>query len=378
MNSTQYIPSITQTAHVIHGEDSGLAQRSLFDSIDNRFEAEATRRERATVATLINQQSIYPSAPPVIRRGWEALVPAIIELSYHQTHDALTLPQSIRKTRNLNGTGSRVTNQSTFKLEQKVLDQWVLDVLIPLGTMPIEKSDATERFVDAGADRLAVQCDDDGGISAQGRSEALMCLELLCAKAWYARNVEKRSEIQTKVGIFAALQFMYWECGIPSSLSMLWDDPPELTDRIYDEVRRFNFRQLYAVQEANLLPNLITRINEGIEALKERREHFNARFKLALRRDPRWKRNFAQHSEVIGSKYAISVEEIHLASEAELFKAQLEKGNPFAVPFHPIPAFSPIQSADSGEAFIVRSVPNESISDSRADNRAVASVMVSK
>lgn len=281
-------------------------QGSLFESVDVRFEGDAPRRARAELALLVSCQTRYPAAPPVIRKAWEALVPAILELSFHQSHEHLTLAQSVRRTRNLSGTGNRVIDPTVFKHKPKVLDTWLLDVLIPLGTIPTEICDSTDRFVVAGASRLKAASEepDDGGISIAGRNEALMCLELLCSKVWYARNVERRPEMHIKASLFAALQFLYWECGIPSSLSMLWDEPPELTSRVYDEVRRFNFRQLYAVEKAHLLPELFDRVREGIEAMQERRQFFAQRFSLALRRDPRWHRSFSEHSAVIMTKYA--------------------------------------------------------------------------
>lgn len=288
-----------------------MGQGSLFSAIDERFEGEATRKERAELALLISQQSRYPAAPAVIRRAWEALVPAIVELSYHQTHDGLNLVQSVRKTRNLKGTGNRATDGSQFRFKPEVLDEWMLDLLVLVGTMPVDKGDATERCADAGTARLArsVEGLDDGGISAQGRAEAMMCLELLCAKAWYARNIERRDQLQTMAMLFKAMQYMYWECGIPTSLSMLWDHPPAVTDKVYDEVRRFNYRQLYAIEKADMLPKLLERVRLGIEALKERRAYFLSRFALALSRDPRWNRSFSEHYEIIASKYPSASDE---------------------------------------------------------------------
>lgn len=283
------------------------AQTAEFDT--RNFLSDKDCRDRAEVALLVSQQSRYPRPPNIMRLAWESLVPALLELSNHLWDDSLTLLQSVKNTKKIKGAGKQAVDPSRYKAKNEVLDYWLYDVLVLIGTLPIETSESSEKFVAAGAARSAedvaasLKEDQDGGISAQSRNEAMMCIELLCAKVWYARHREGRSEIQIRAMLFSCLQFLYWETGVPTSLSMLLEEPPEFTDRVFDDVRRYNFRQLYAVQDQGLLPNLLSRVSHGVTALAERREAFAGRFAKWLRKDPRWTRDFSEHCVLITEKY---------------------------------------------------------------------------
>lgn len=261
--------------------------------------------EKTRLAVLLNHQSKYPAAPALIRQAWNSLVPAIIELSHHQDQDALTLTRTVRRARKL----KPLAHKAPFLHEEATLDAWLLDVLVLLGTIPVEGPDVTDRFIQAGTQRLQGRrqgaATDDGGLSAPGRNEALMCLELLCAKAWYARNRENMDLLQTKAMLYAALQFMYWECGLPPRLPHLLDATADVLEPFYAEIRAFNYRQLYNVERAGLLPELLIRVHHGIAALNERREHYHSRFQRYLRKDVRWTRDFKQHTPFIAAKYAV-------------------------------------------------------------------------
>jgi hypothetical protein len=259
----------------------------------------------------ICHDSPYPPAPSVIQAGWHALIPAILELSFHSSADELTLLQSVRKTKNLRGSGSRAARDDTFEQDNSVLDGWLYDVLVPIGTLPIENVESSEKFSLAGAERLVSQLDEpyDANISAQSRNEAMMCLEMLCAKVWYERNRQGRSEAFIRNSILSALEFMYWECGIPTSLTFLWDDPPPLWHPTYEQVRQFNYRQLYAIEQEGLVSALVSRIEQGVKALSERRDYFNRRFERSNLKDARWSRSFSKQVEAIKVKYASTSED---------------------------------------------------------------------
>src|SRR5690606_3069437 len=64
----------------------------------------------------------YPAAPAIIQAGWEALLPAVMELAHHVEPERLTLLQAVRKTKNLRGTGSRAFSADTFTDDGTVLD----------------------------------------------------------------------------------------------------------------------------------------------------------------------------------------------------------------------------------------------------------------
>ena len=286
------------------------ADSPMIDFSTASFLSEKVCRERAEVAMLVSQQSRYPRPPDIMRKAWESLVPAILELANHLWDENLTLLQSVKNTKKIKGAGRQAVDPSRYKARDEVLDYWLYDVLVLIGTLPIETSEASDRFVTAGAARSVdddqepiADEDKDGGISAQSRNEAMMCLELLCVKVWYARHREGRNEIQIRAMLFSCLQFLYWETGVPTALSMLLDVNQEYTDEVFDEVRRYNYRQLYSVQEQGLFPNLISRVGHGVTALAERREAFARRFDKWLHKDSRWAKTFSDHCETVTQKY---------------------------------------------------------------------------
>ncbi|CUJ68864.1 Uncharacterised protein [Achromobacter sp. 2789STDY5608633] len=293
------ISSLTTSTPAIRpsiGLDGMGFQFNLFNTTDQRFEDDAERNDRLQLARLLNQQSQYPVAPSVIRKAWEVLVPAILELTHHQFRDRFTLVQSLRR--------AKAMQHPTLKLDPAGLDQWLTDVLVLMGTLPLEFCDLPESAATGRA--AALQHFDRGleeAVSPAGRNEALMCLEMLCSRVWYSRTISSRSEVAVKVELFHALQFMYWECGVPVPLAMLWDQPPELTDPVFDGVRRHNYRQLYTLERQGELAALYERIRHGIEILAERRHAFRRRYALVQRRDSRWGRTIAEQNLMIQNKY---------------------------------------------------------------------------
>lgn len=277
----------------------------------------STRKRKIIQAT---PRTRYGQTPPPILTAWQALIPAIIELSYHADPGSYTLIQAIRRVRNMNGTGANRVTETTFKEDKRILDGWLYDVLVPLGTLPFETNETSEKFSNAAAQRLLEFSARkfDGNISAHSRNEAMICLEILCSKAWYEREKEGRSSEQIYQSLHDALLFLYWECGIPNALTLLWDDPLELWHPAFEEARRYNFRQLYAVHEKGLLGALVDRIGMGVRALAERREFFASRFKYRLLRDVRLGISFSEHVELIKQRYALRTEDQFDGTESSL------------------------------------------------------------
>lgn len=305
---------ITQLSPVVSGQSCVKVEDFSYDKARDAgqlaldFETAPLSREHRTKHILV-EASPYPEAPEVIRRGWEALIPAIIELAHHSDPERLTLLQSVRKTKNLKGSGSRAYGPDTFTDDGDVLDGWLYDVLVPIGTLPIDNVEASEKFSITGASRLISPIDEpyDANISAQSRNEAMMCLEMLCTKVWYEKHREVRSDAYIEQSIRNALEFLYWECGIPVSLTLFFDEPLPLWHSTYEQVRKFNYRQLYAIARENLMDALVDRIQQGVRALRERRQYFKRHFRRSLRQDPRWSRSFSQQVEFIKRKYSTDV-----------------------------------------------------------------------
>lgn len=279
------------------------------------------------VAQLLHGDDKYPRAPRLIERAWQALVPAIEELSYHHSNASHTIIQTIRRSAKPYG---RRRLRNIEPVNHALVDQmagWFHDLLILTGTLPIESSEIGDRAHRLGLARylepeakLPINTA-DAAVSAQSRAEAMSCLDLLCAKAWYGRNKEKLGIIPLRVNLFRALQYFYWECGMPLSITLMTDIPPELNDSIYEQVRVLNYRQLYALHNAGRVQMLFDSVERGIEHLRERRLSHVTQFDAALVRDVRWGIDFSEFSERISAKYRVSEDDV----EGELVDTELSE-----------------------------------------------------
>jgi len=277
------------------------SQGNLFDT----DQIDASRKARlalsANVALELAARASYPAPPSLIQRGWETLVPAVLELMEH-VDPRLSLAQIVRAAQAPMGPSARAQEQ--FPSGMGILKHWLNNMLTLFGTLPIETGELGEKTRQAALGRITTgRGARHGELSAQARSEAQMCLEILCAKLWYARHVEKRSEVAQRVLAYEALQFLYWECGVPDGIAMVWQSSLSILDPVFNPIREVNYRQLFAVAQAGKLDALLRNVDQGVDALVRYREAYAHRFASRAERDPRWEMPFSDQAELIKSKY---------------------------------------------------------------------------
>ena len=290
------------------GVSSALSESASLDLADAPAPDLLAQQEISRqVAQALCHEQPYPPAPRLIEQGWSHLVPALIELSHHHTNPLYNVLQTIKRAHRPPGRRRQGAEALPRSAKAAVLNDWFYDLLVLLGTLPIESNEVGDRNQRIGLSRyLSDICyagDAESAISAQSRSEAMLCLDFLCSKIWYARHKEKRDEVQLRVILYRALQYLYWECGVPTEITLMTDVPPDLTDSVYEEVRVLNYRQLYTLYTENKLPKFFEHISRGTQTLKEQRALFEKEFDHAHRRDVRWGRSLSEHYQVLQAKY---------------------------------------------------------------------------
>lgn len=309
-------------------EDDGSAMQELLSNIgltdfEQNSHSSTEERQTKTVKRINGLRRRYLHAPQVIRKGWAILIPAIIELSYHTLPQGKTLIQTLRHIKTMKKRGR--VGQASYEaylaripkgyvgVQAKRLDDWLHDLLVPMGSLPVDAIDDDPKLVARKVRARQKQASASvspahkfiENLSIPCRFESMMCLEMLVAKAWWDRCKRSLTREQVAKKILDALEFMYWECGIPTVYDAICDDQPELWDPIFESVRRHNYRQLYDAASSGELEHLKARVNEGIQVLQSHRREFAPRYRRENRNDVRWTYDFSAYAEIIKEKYAI-------------------------------------------------------------------------
>lgn len=259
---------------------------------------------------FLRDSTAYPAAPIVIEQAWYHLVPAIHELSRHHHHhvNSLSLAQSVSMAGKplVKRRGERVdTKQVLF------FKSWFYDLLVLFGTLPVDASEISDTLNERGLERVGVSPTKklitraSEALSAPSRNEAMMCMDMLCSKVWYARHRNKTPEPELWPFILHAIQYLYWECGIPTQISELYGyDADDLLNPLFRDVRALNYRQLYQLYGQGRLHAVFESCDEGVIRLAERRAKYGDRFDVETKRDSRWVMSYEQCVEAIIRRYS--------------------------------------------------------------------------
>lgn len=260
--------------------------------------------------SFLREMTAYPAAPIVIEQAWYHLTPSIYELSRHHHHHA----SSFSLAQNVFMAGKPLVKRRGERVDrQQVLffKSWFYDLLILFGTLPVDASEISDTLNDRGLERVGTTPTNklitsaSEAVSSPSRNEAMMCLDLLCSKVWYARNRMKTPEIELWVLILRSVQNLYWECGVPAQLSELYGyDSSDLNNPLFRDIRALNYRQLYQLYGQGRLNTVFTSCDEGVERLVARRELYGKRFDVETSRDMRWTMSYEQCVESIMRRYS--------------------------------------------------------------------------
>lgn len=218
-----------------------------------------------------NERHDYPRAPALIQSCWETLAPAIVEISYHHTEKDVNLDKSLRDSiREILKTNKTIINKTAVRW---VSQTWLSDLFILLGTLPLEASEISDTAKKRSLLRYTTgeRGEINADLSYQTRCDAMACIEMLSAKAWYSRNINNKGQDYIIRKIIKNLEFLYWECGIPFELLNDSVSNDSLSSEFYNDLRALNYRQLYELEAHQKVSDLVANVNAGRFLLEEKR-----------------------------------------------------------------------------------------------------------
>jgi len=286
----------------LFAEDSGIVKAPDVSSIsDKRCFSFNSSPAQAEVQPAENSK--YPPVPPVVGQAWSLLIPAIVESSWHVRDMGMNLIQNVRHLR------SKIRKYVVCDEDAREVDfspeTWVTGLLIAIGTLPLDvRHSPKPKWRDAGREKKLRDVLKLKKIEPCERDEALSCLEILIAKAWYMRHTRGMSSTSIHRAIHQALEFMYWECGVPVELGLYRDESMVFRDADYDEVRAENYQHLYDLESSGHLPELLENIRIGTALMAQYRLNNPRKLARTCRRDARWQQSCGDHLKMIQERYA--------------------------------------------------------------------------